>query len=292
MISMTGYGQAIIEKDQYKITVEAKSVNNRFCEIVIRMPRRFLHLEDQLKKVIQGFVYRGKVDVFVTVEGEGLVNKKIQMDWNLFEQYVELAREAQDKVGLSTDLQLKDLLFHEQIASIVEVAVENEDVQATLFHAAKQAAFQLAEMRKVEGRALHNDLEVRIASMQKQIQQLTSYAPSVTEYYRERLTKRIQDFLTNKIEIEEARLLTEVAIFADKSNIDEELTRLNSHLEQFLASMKDGGVIGRKLDFLVQEMNRETNTIGSKANDVQISQQVVELKSNIEKIKEQVQNIE
>lgn len=292
MISMTGYGQSVIDVNHYRIKVEMKSFNHRFSEIMVRMPRQLFQFEDQIKKVIQSHIYRGKVDIFVNIEGQDLVKKNLHVDWDLLDQYLQLANKVKERVGMNSELKIQDLLFQEQIVSIDEEDAKDKEIPTLLLKATENAVQKLMEMRIQEGNSLKEDLSNRIKNMETKIHSLKSYAPNVAQMYRERLKKRVQEFLDGKLEVDESRMLTEVAIYADKSNIDEELTRLNSHIKQFLLTMEEGHVIGRKLDFIVQEMNREVNTIGAKANDVHISREVVELKSEIEKIKEQVQNIE
>ncbi|WP_257008147.1 YicC/YloC family endoribonuclease [Bacillus sp. FJAT-45350] len=291
--SMTGYGQAKLEQGNYVVTVEIRSFNHRFSEISVRIPRSFLHLEDQIKKTIQTFVHRGKVDVYISIEGEGLVKRMLDVDWELLKQYIKTANEMQNITGATLNMPSVDtLLLHEQIVSVREEEATDEAINGLVLETTKLATEKLFDMRRLEGHALYKDFKVRIDKMTETTKQLSLYAPTVSENYQKRLEKRMTDYLKGKLDVDESRILTEVAIFAEKASIDEEITRLLSHLNQFLSIINEGGVIGRKLDFLVQEMNRETNTIGSKANDIHISKQVVDLKSEIEKIKEQVQNIE
>lgn len=292
MKSMTGYGQSVVEKEGFNLKVEARSYNHRFCEITIRMPKQLLFLEEKMKKIVQQYVKRGKVDIFVTTSGTGWMKKDVQIDWDLLEEYLQISGQIAQKTNLCTNLSVKDFLFHEQFVAIEEVMIPDEEFVELFVQATKKAMEELTEMRSLEGKALEADLRRRIQKIADIVHEIKAYAPYVMEIYREKLKKRVQEFLTNVYEADENRLLTEVAIFAEKANIDEELTRLKSHIDQFLKTMDDGEVVGRKLDFIVQEMNREANTIGSKANDVKISHFVVELKSEIEKIKEQVQNIE
>lgn len=294
IVSMTGYGQAIGENERYRINVEMKSVNHRFLEVTIRMPRQFLFLEDKLKKQVSRFVQRGKVDVFLTVEGEGLVQRTLQTDWDLLANFYELHEEGQKRFQVSEQLSLEKLLLHPDVVTVLEKENQSETIAAEIISTTQKAAAKLFEMRQREGSLLEADLQQRVIAIRQLGETISTWAPQVSKTYHERLVKRVEEFLEGKLEIEEGRILTEVALFADKANIDEELTRLNSHIEQFLTIIKseDNSPVGRKLDFLVQEMNREANTIGSKSNDIHISKQVVELKAELEKIKEQVQNIE
>lgn len=288
---MTGYGQSTYEESDLRMKVEARSYNHRFCEIVIRMPRQLLQFEDQVKKVIQSHIQRGKVDVYISIEGTGLVKKNVQVHWDLLNEYMNAAKIIEQNLNIPSQLKVEDILFQEQLVAIDEQVEPNDLFATLLLETTEKAMGELLQMRKIEGEKLYQDLKKRIETIQIQVKQLKDLAPNVVKYYRDRLLKRMEEYLQT-FEIDENRILTEVAIFAEKSNIDEELTRLDSHLEQFLLTMDEEKAIGRKLDFLVQEMNREVNTIGSKANDIQISKLVVDLKSEIEKIKEQVQNIE
>jgi uncharacterized protein (TIGR00255 family) len=294
LVSMTGYGQAFIEKENYKISIEMKSINHRFSEITIRMPRQFLFLEEKLKKTVSKYVQRGKVDVFLTVEGEGLVQRTLQIDWNLIDEFKGMHEEAERRLGVFQQLSLEKLMLHPDVVSILEKENHSETLAFEIITTTERAAKELLEMRLKEGDSLYQDLKQRLARLTSLSKDITTHAPSVVEAYHHRLLKRVDEFLAGKIELDEGRLLTEIAVFADKANVDEELTRLNSHIEQFLTVIEadNNNPVGRKLDFLVQEMNREVNTIGSKSNDIHINKQVVELKAELEKIKEQVQNIE
>ncbi|MGO4887839.1 YicC/YloC family endoribonuclease [Anaerobacillus sp. MEB173] len=292
IVSMTGYGYESINNELFKVTVEMKSINHRFTEIMVRMPRQYMSIEDKIKKIVSQYVKRGKVDVFVTIEGQGLFKRSLEVDWDLLEQYTALSDEVKAKYNIQDNLTLQQLLLHPEIVSINEQESGVDTVQSILLEATQSAAAKLYKMREREGLSLYEDLKGRIHKLSSITEGLVVHAPKVIESYQERLLKRVTEFLEGKLEMDESRIMTEVAVFADKANIDEELTRLKSHLQQFLLNIENSGVVGRKLDFLVQEMNREMNTIGSKANDLHISKQVVELKSELEKIKEQVQNIE
>jgi uncharacterized protein (TIGR00255 family) len=288
--SMTGFGRGKKENSNLSVTVEVKSVNHRFCEISVRMPRRLLMFEDKIKKVISQYVKRGRIEVFVNVEGEGLTKKKLQVDWHLLDDYYQSLRDANERFSLQDRVTLSQLFSLEGVTEIVEEETGNEEIEQLLIDATHEAALQLKGMREVEGRALINDIKGQLSFITECASNIKMFVPEVVEQYRERMVKRVGEFLQGVID--EARILTEVAIFAEKADINEELKRINSHIEQFKATLCSDMPIGRKLDFLVQELNREINTIGSKANDSRIALQVVEMKSALEKIKEQVQNIE
>ncbi|WP_017753672.1 YicC/YloC family endoribonuclease [Calidifontibacillus oryziterrae] len=292
VVSMTGFGRSKKEHENFKVIVEMKSVNHRFCEITVRMPRQFLLFEDKLKKTVNQYIGRGRVDVFVTVEGEGYINRTLQVDWNLLSQYEQAVEKAKHSYKLDGSFSVEQLLNLPEVFTVNENEDGIEVLEQVLLEVTKEAAIELQNMRKIEGKALKADIVARLELIDLAVQYLIPLSADVVEKYRERLTKKMNDFLNGVYEVDEGRILTEVAIFADKADINEELTRLHSHIGQFYKIIEANESIGRKLDFLVQEMNREMNTIGSKANDVQISQKVVEMKSELEKIKEQVQNIE
>lgn len=289
---MTGYGRYEGYLNDIKLTVEIKSVNHRFCEISMRLPRHLMLLEDRLKRQIQEKLHRGRIDLFVSYQSDTLVKRVLSLDWELAQAYLSSVQQMKDRLHVAGDITVQDLLSVEDLFRVEEEESDVGHFRKPLLEAVNQATIQLLEMRAEEGMALAQYLKNLVISIQETVYLLTVYSPKVKEHYQKRLELRMKEFLQNRVDLDEARILNEVAIFADKSNIDEELTRLASHCQQFTAILSLDEPVGRKLDFLVQEMNREANTIGSKANDIEISQHVVELKSNIEKIKEQVQNIE
>ncbi len=290
VMSMTGFGRSQKESDSFSITVEVKTVNHRFSEYYIRMPRHFNKIEDKIKKKLNTYLHRGRIEVYVTIDGEGIVNRSVQVDWQLLDHYVQSVTQIQQKYGLENNLSLHDLLNREDIIQIEEEETGNETIDSILLEAIEEAVIGVKQMRELEGAALEKDLSKNLHNLQGKVLDLEAMAPAVIELYQDRLTKRIQEFVGGQIE--ENRILTEVAVFADKADINEELTRLGSHIKQFENILALLEPIGRKLDFLIQEMNREVNTIGSKANDSSIAKEVVEMKSILEKMKEQVQNIE
>lgn len=292
--SMTGYGnyESIVDESGVQIKVEMKSVNHRFCEISVRMPRSMLSLEDTIKKLIQQSCSRGRFDVFITLEEEKLANKSLKVDEALLQAFQATAEQLEQKYGIQGQLTISDLLRVEGLFQIEEDQQDIEQYKQEILATVSHSLHRLVEMRIMEGGALALDLQQRILHIRNEITSLQEYAPSVEKQYAHRVENKIKDFLEQRADFDEARLMQEVAIFAEKSNIDEEITRLRSHTDQFQLVLKEETPIGRKLDFLLQEMNREVNTIGSKANDIHISQYVVELKSELEKLREQVQNIE
>ncbi|MGI8384520.1 YicC/YloC family endoribonuclease [Robertmurraya sp. P23] len=288
--SMTGFGRSIRSNEHIKVTVEVKTVNHRFAEYHFRIPRSLSNFEDKLKKNLNEYIKRGRIEVFITIEGEELTNRKLLVDWSLLEDYLQYIKEIQKRFQINEGVSLKDILNRDEIFSIEEQESGTECIEELVLDASLEAAQNCVNMREAEGKALQQDIRSHIEKIQSTVQALRQYAPTVVEQYANRLKKRIQEYVD--LQLDEARIVTEIAIFADKADINEELARLDSHVVQFNTFLNDQEPVGRKLDFLVQEMNRETNTIGSKANDAKIATEVVELKSLIEKIKEQIQNIE
>jgi uncharacterized protein (TIGR00255 family) len=290
VISMTGFGRSKLESAAFSVNVEVKTVNHRFCEINIRMPRQLLKIEDKMKKKLNQQLRRGRVEVYVTIDGEGAVSRKVLVDWKLIDEYYQFINQAREKYGIDTKITLHDLLNRNELIHIEENEVGNEELENLVLSATEEAVLQLKQMRIAEGEELKKDLLTSLSQLDSIIMDLKELAPLVVTAYKERLTKRMQEFIQGQID--ETRIVTEVAVFADKVDINEELTRLLSHIQQFMKTLNENEPIGRKLDFLVQEMNREANTIGSKANDSKIAKKVVDIKSLLEKLKEQVQNIE
>ncbi|GHH96502.1 YicC/YloC family endoribonuclease [Neobacillus kokaensis] len=290
VISMTGFGRGKAESEAFSVNVEIKTVNHRFCEINIRMPRQLLTIEDKIKKKINEHIRRGRVEVYVSLEGEGAITRKIHVDWNLLDEYYQFIKHARTVYGIEGTVTLQDLLSHTELIHIEEKEADNEGLEQLVLRATEAAVMQLKQMRLAEGEELKSDLHAITAELETNVAELQILAPVVVQLYKDRVTKRMQDYLNGQID--EARILTETAIFAEKADINEEITRLKSHIGQFIQTLKTCDPIGRKLDFIVQEMNREANTIGSKANDSNIAKKVVEMKSLLEKLKEQVQNIE
>ncbi|MDM5189579.1 YicC/YloC family endoribonuclease [Bacillus sp. DX4.1] len=288
--SMTGFGRAKVENDAFQIIVEMKSVNHRFLEMNIRLPKQMMVFEDKIRKLIAEQVRRGRIEMSVTIAGEGLVERKLRVDWPLLEQYKSIMEDAKMKFQLQDSITLQQLMTMPEVTAIEEMENVNEQFEDSLYEAVRQAAHMLKMMRDGEGKRLHKDIEHRLQEIHNCVNAIIPHAPIVIQKYRERLGNRLKE-LHNQ-ELDEQRLLTEIAMFAERCDIHEELVRLQSHLDQFNEALQITEPIGRKMDFIVQEMHREINTIGSKANDLTISKYVVEMKNNLEKIREQVQNIE
>lgn len=290
VISMTGFGRGKRESGSFTVNVEIKTVNHRFSEMNIRMPRQLLKIEDKIKKKLNQHIRRGRAEVYVSIEGEAAITRKLHVDWNLVEDYYQFLEQARNKYGMEGAITLKDLLNRTDLIHIEESESGNEELEELVLEAVEEAGVLLKQMRLAEGVELKKDLLSIVYQLETTIAALQTYAPTVVQLYQERLTKRMQEFLNGQVD--ETRILTEAAVFSEKADINEEITRLTSHIGQFIQTLDSHEPIGRKLDFLVQEMNREANTIGSKANDSNIAKQVVEIKSLLEKLKEQVQNIE
>lgn len=290
--SMTGFGQAERRAGDVRIQVDIKSVNHRYGETVFRMPREWLVYEDKLRKLIAGRIRRGRVDVFVTAERSG-AGEATEVDWTLAAAYKQAADELARRYGLSGELTLPEMLALPGLVQVKERLDAGESVEQSLIDCTAEAVDRLTQMREAEGAHLLADLQSRLAALTDYHTQAIAIAPTVAIQYQEKLRLRLAELLAGSdAEIDPQRLVAEVALMADRSNIDEELTRLRSHLEQFNTILGADEPVGRKLDFLLQEMNREVNTIGAKASQTELVGLVVEMKAELEKMREQVQNIE
>ena len=290
ILSMTGYGRAKTENDTLSITIEMKSVNHRFFECSIRSPRQLLMYEDRIKKIIQQKLHRGRIEVFISLQGEGTVTRTLSPNWDLIDQFMNISTEFNNKYSAFTQPEMTDLLHLEHVIHIDEKEEVNTDLEKMLMGTVEEAASRLSRMRETEGGFLKSDLTEHVMKLETEIEEIQKRAPEVVKQYSSRLKQKLEDAVGDTFD--QNRLLTEIALFTDKADIHEEISRLKSHVAQFLESLEVTGPIGRKLDFLIQEMNRETNTIGSKANDAIIARKVVEMKTILEKMKEQVQNVE
>ena len=289
--SMTGYGRQETIANGKKIQVEIKSVNHRFSDYNIKVPRHLGFLEDKVRQYISQNITRGKIDVFVTVESYDEADKDIMLNAELAKNYIEVLRELRDKFNLRDDISVSSVARYGDIFK-TERKEEDEDA---LWEMVKSVASDALEafiaMRTREGERIEKDLRERIAYMGELAKKVDERSPQTVAEYKEKLYAKIKEILEDR-EIDEARVLTEVAIFADKVAVNEETVRLSSHFDEFYQILDSGEPAGRKLDFLIQEINREVNTIGSKASDIEIAKIVVTLKGEIEKLREQIQNIE
>lgn len=289
--SMTGYGRGEAVLNGRSITVEVRSVNNRYLDCAVKVPRVFIFAEDAVKSKVQSSISRGKVDVFVTIDGAGADSVTITLNRPVADGYYAALVELRDAYGLRDDLSVS-LLSRLPDVFLVEKSPEDvETVAADICTVLDSALSDFNAMREREGRKLSED----ILSRSDTIQQLTALvelqSPKTVADYRARLEAKMKEVLQNT-QLDDSRILTEAAVFADKVAVDEETVRIRSHLDQLRSMLEQGGPIGRKLDFLIQEFNREANTIGSKCNDIETARHVINIKAEVEKIREQVQNIE
>ena len=290
MRSMTGCGRSQQREGAWEVTVELKAVNHRFLDIACRLPRSLAFLDEIVRKALNARLQRGHVDVFVTVARTDASERQVQVDEALAAAYRDAAERLAEVLGRAQRLDLAQLMAMEGVVTVTESDMDEEAVSAACRRAMDEAIDQLCAMREREGESLRADLTVHLDAAAALRENILLRAPKVVEDYRTRLQQRLAQLGADGVEPQ--RVAQEVAIMADRCAIDEELSRLESHIGQLRAYLDTKGEIGKKLDFLIQEMNREANTIGSKASDAQIAQQVVDLKSEIEKLREQVQNVE
>ena len=289
--SMTGYGRAVMTLNGREITVELRSVNNRFLDCNVKLPRAFSYAEDAVKQKIKEQVSRGKVDVFISVNTTAGENVKISLNRPVLEGYLEALRTIVADYGVREDISATSLARFPEVFLLEKPEEDEAQNTADIVAVAQQAVSTYNAMRETEGAALAADLRSHAAVILSYVEKVEARSPVTVAEYRARLESRLREVLESTT-IDEGRILTEAAIFADKVAVDEETVRLRSHLNQLESLLQSGGAIGRKLDFLLQEMNREANTIGSKGNDLEQTRNVVEIKAELEKIREQIQNIE
>ncbi|MDE7070566.1 MAG: YicC family protein [Clostridia bacterium] len=288
--SMTGYGKGIAELNGLKVTVELKSVNHRFLDLNIKLPKVFTFAEDILRKTIQGSISRGHIDVYVNYEDTRESKKTLSIDYDLAEQYVLASKQLQEKGIAQNNFFTAELLRMPDVVMQVAKEEDEELLVNLLTSACKVAIENINAMKLREGAMLVKDIRVKIENILKTIPKIQEFAPKTLQEYRTKLEERVKEYLKD-VPIDEVKLINEVAFYSDKFCTDEEVTRLYTHINHFKSVLDDGGAVGKKLDFIVQEMNRETNTIGSKCNNAQITECVVYMKSEIEKIREQIQNL-
>ncbi|MEA4973246.1 MAG: YicC/YloC family endoribonuclease [Candidatus Metalachnospira sp.] len=289
--SMTGYGRGENESDNRKFSVEIKSVNHRYNDISIRLPRSMNYLEDKIRKILMKKIMRGKTDVYITFETFSNDDINIKINEPLAKAYCEKLDYLKLYYGLTGDNILDLVAKFPDVITVEKVQEDEDTVWNALLPALEGAIDSFVSMREAEGESLKEDVLKKTEFIEEYVSKIKERAPFVAEDYRKRLTDRLNELLADT-NIDEQRILTEVTVFADRACIDEEITRLGSHINQLRDIFCKDESIGRKLDFLIQEMNREANTIASKSNDIRITQITIELKSEIEKIREQIQNIE
>lgn len=289
--SMTGFGRAQFSGAGLEFTIEIKSVNSRYFEFNCRLPKGFLFLEDKLKNFVQSKISRGKVEMFVTIASGQDDEIKVELNNTYADAYIKALNELSETYGIEGKVSAADFIGNPDMFKVTRPEIDEEAVSAAALEAATLAIHKFLLMRETEGEKLSLDVLSRVETILQKVSFIEEKSPQTVEAYRLRLENKIKELLSNTT-YDEARIITETAIYADKVAVAEETVRLRSHMTQLCNMLKDGGAVGRKLDFIVQEMNRETNTIGSKAQDLEIAQAVVDIKSEIEKIREQIQNIE
>lgn len=291
MYSMTGFGKGAAARDGRELSIEVKSVNHRFLDIGLRLPRHLNCIEDTVRRTLSARLSRGHVDVFVSYRNTRTDSKKVRVDTALLAAFVSAARDLPEELRLADDLTVSSAL---RLPDVTEVTYADEDpdtLNALCGEALAAAVDMLLAMRQKEGESIRRDLEKKLAAMREIAAGIGERAPSIAEHYRVKLHERIAAAL-GEAELDRARLATEVALFADRASIDEEIVRLQAHLVGFARLLDEQEPVGRKMDFVVQEMNRECNTIGSKANDAALTELVLRAKAEIEKLREQIQNVE
>lgn len=288
--SMTGYGRAKLSKDDREYQIEIKSVNHRYLDISVRIPKQLSYLEETIKKEIAKKVKRGKIDVFVTFENNSLEGKEIKINTELAKAYIDELKKLAEKENILSDIQVTEISQYPDVLNI-QSSQDDEKITEEVLETITIATDNLVQMRETEGNKISEDLLKRLNTINRKLEKIAKLSTGLIEEYVVKLEERIKEILKNQ-EIDKARLTQEVVIYADKCSIEEEVTRLNSHISQFKNLLNSNEAIGKKLDFIIQEMNRETNTIGSKANNLEITNGVIDIKTEIENIREQVQNIE
>ncbi len=291
--SMTGFGRGEYTDEKRSIVCEIKSVNHRYCEISIRMPRRYQFAEEKLKSQIKAAAPRGKIDVFINISELSFDAATVKLNLDAARAYYESLTALKAALPeLKGDPTLQMLLGMPEVLETMPADDDDEEILNALSKAAASAIEKYDAMKIAEGKSLISDILERGSLIEETVMGIEEYAPDISKQYAEKMKDRISELLEGMIDVPEDRILLEAAVFADKSNISEEIVRLKSHCAQLRSICSGKGLVGKKLDFLVQEMNREANTIGSKANDIKITEKVLILKAEIEKIREQVQNIE
>lgn len=288
--SMTGYGKSNLSVNNREYQVEIKTVNHRYLDISVKMPRAISYLEEEVKKAVMVQIKRGKVDVSITFENNSVEGREIKINTEIASLYIKELKKLAEQENILANIEVTEISKYPDVLNI-QNNQDDEIIRKELIQVTQQASQKLASMRSIEGEKMAQDLLQRLVQISQKVKEISNQSTGLIEDYVVKLKGRIQEMLPNQ-EIDQARLAQEIVIFADKCSIEEEITRLNSHIEQFKSLLQSEEAIGKKLDFLIQEMNRETNTIGSKANNLEITNGVIDIKTQIENIREQIQNIE
>lgn len=292
VMSMTGYGISEFHVGNTTCTIEIKTINSRYLDFVPKMPRILQAFELDMKQLIQRYFLRGRVEVYVSIAGDAFMEKELHVDEPLLQAYLNKATELMSSYGLKNDLSIHSFIHHEDIFSVQEKPKKLDAFQEKFFHCMEDVLNEVKRKREEEANFLLKDIMNRLHTMKDLVEQIKERAPIIMEAYKSRIQERIETYIGEHIQIEGTNVLQEIALLAEKGEITEEITRLQSHFRHFTNVLKEEGAVGRKLDFINQEIHREINTIGSKSIDPLMSELVVTLKSENEKIKEQVQNIE
>ena len=291
--SMTGFGRGESSDESFDVTVEVKSVNNRYCDITVKMPKKLNVFEDRIKNRIKSKIARGRIDVFINIDEKAHDNYEVKANFDVLDKHVNVYRAIQARYGLSDELNIGLLVRLQDGIEISYLERGEEEYWLAIEPALEKALEKIVEMRRIEGVQLKSDVLLKVENIRSVLQIIEAQSPVILENYRNRVKERIENILLEmNAEADETRLANELAIYADKTNINEEIVRIYSHLDQIDAILDGNGPVGRKLDFLIQELNREINTIGSKSPDFEVSNHVIALKSEIEQIREQIQNLE
>ncbi len=290
-LSMTGYGRGTFSSEDLNVTIDLKSINHRYLELYFKIPKSYSFLEDKLRREISGKISRGKVEISVIIEQLSPINDQVELNPSYLRSYLKVIRELKENCGIEGEIDIKTMITLPELLEYRQPDIDQEKLFENVRQALNMALQSLIENRKIEGHGLCRDIYGKLSTLENYRQELLVQAPKVVTAYQEKLTKRIME-LTEGIEFDQGRLALEVAVFADKSDITEELVRIESHLKQFHQILEITEPIGRRMDFLIQELNREINTVGSKASDITIAQLVINFKAELEKIREQIQNIE
>lgn len=288
---MTGFGRSEIANERQKITVEMKAVNHRYCDINIKMPKKLSIFEAGIRNLLKKYIQRGKVDVFITYEDYTENNMVLKYNEELAAEYVGVLQRMSEQFGIENDVRVSSLSRYPDVLTLEEQTVDTDELWGVLEEALHKASEQFVETRLVEGENLKNDLISKLDGMLEAVDFIEKRSPEILVEHRQRLEAKVKELLGDST-IDESRIITETTIFADKICVDEEIVRLRSHITSTRKALVEGGSIGRKLDFIAQEMNREANTILSKANDLEVANRAIDLKTEIEKVREQIQNIE
>ncbi len=290
--SMTGFGRGEFNDELYNFSVEIKTLNHRYNDIIIKMPKHINFLEEKIKKIIKGKISRGRVEVYVDYKYLSDSEVEIKTDISLANSYLKALENLNQELHIDDKVNLDHILYNDDIIKVEKKELDEEEIWSCLKKAVEIALEETMFMRIQEGKELYKDIKSNLLVIEEKAKEIEKRSPLVVKEYKVKLEERVKELLEGKYTLDEDKISNEIVFFADKSDVNEEVIRLYSHINQFMESFDEKDPVGRKFDFLIQEMNREVNTIGSKANDIEISNNVVEIKSELEKIREQIQNVE